>query len=72
MRSGIVNIVLGLVGIGLGLSGKFVFFGTQESWPLVAVGGAAAAWGVVQVLRDRPRGPRQTSGREPGDRGGGR
>ena len=47
----IINIVLGLVMIGGGLSGKFVFWGTQGPWPLVAIGVFFVGLGVFRMVR---------------------
>jgi hypothetical protein len=53
MIGGIINIIVGLLCVGLGLSGKFVLIGTQSSIPLVAVGSAVAAYGVFRIIRER-------------------
>ena len=47
----IVNIVLGLLMIGGGLSGKLVFIGTDAAWPLVALGVFLVGLGVYRIVR---------------------
>jgi len=53
MIGGIINIIVGLVCVGLGLSGKLVLIGTQSSIPLVAIGAAVAGYGVYRIVRER-------------------
>jgi hypothetical protein len=53
MKAGVWNLVFGLVGVALGLSGQFVLLGTSSSGALAAVGGVLAAWGLVQIVRSR-------------------
>jgi hypothetical protein len=53
MRPGIFNIVIGLIAVGLGATGKFKLLFTQSSLALMVVGGAIAAFGVFQLLRSR-------------------
>jgi hypothetical protein len=56
MKAGVWNLVFGLAGVALGLSGKFVLLGMSGpngSTALVAVGGILALWGVVQIVRSR-------------------
>jgi hypothetical protein len=55
MKAGVWNLGFGLLGVGLGLSGKFALLGTNSPTALVVVGGALAAWGVVQIVRSRGR-----------------
>ena len=50
MVRGVINIVLGLLLAGAGLSGRFVFLGTSQSWPLVLVGGILAALGAYRLV----------------------
>ena len=53
MIGGIINIIVGLVCVGAGLSGRFVLLGTQSSIPLVAIGAAVAGYGVYRIIRER-------------------
>ncbi len=60
MRSGIINIVLGLVGVALGLQlipgvPRMSLIGTGSSELLAVFGGVVAAIGVYQVWRDQRR-----------------
>ena len=55
MIGGIIQIIVGLVCIGLALSGRFVLLGTQSSWPLIAVGAGVAGYGVFRIYRERKR-----------------
>ena len=54
MSAGIFNIVIGLVMVGAGASGRFklVFFGPTA---LMVVGGCVAAFGAFQVIRAMSR-----------------
>ena len=47
----IINIALGLLMVGAGLSGKVVFIGTNEPWPLVAIGVFFVGLGVYRIVR---------------------
>ncbi|OGQ23883.1 MAG: hypothetical protein A2138_22090 [Deltaproteobacteria bacterium RBG_16_71_12] len=58
MRSGIINIVLGVVGVVLGLNlipgiPRMTLIGTDSSQLLAVFGGLIAAFGIYQVWRDR-------------------
>ena len=58
MRSGIINIVLGVVGVVLGLNlipgiPRMTLIGTDSSQLLAVFGGVIAAVGIYQVWRDR-------------------
>ncbi len=58
MRSGIINIVLGVVGVVLGLNlipgiPRMTLIGTNSSQLLAVFGGVIAAVGIYQVWRDR-------------------
>lgn len=60
MRSGIINIVFGAIGVVLGLglipgAPRPSLIGTHSSEALAVVGGAIVALGVFQVWRDRRR-----------------
>jgi hypothetical protein len=47
------NIVIGIVFIVGGLSGKLALIGTQSGTALAAVGAALVTWGLVQEVRRR-------------------
>jgi hypothetical protein len=47
------NIIIGIIFIIGGLSGKIVLIGTDSSMALVGVGAALVVWGIVQVVRRR-------------------
>ena len=47
------NIVIGLVFVVGGLSGKLAMRGTESGGALAAVGGALIVWGIVQMIRSR-------------------
>ena len=49
------NIVIGLVFVVGGLSGKLAMRGTESSGALAAVGGALMVWGIVQLIRSRTK-----------------
>ncbi len=51
------NIIIGLVFLIGGLSGKLVIRGTESSTAAAVVGGALMVWGIVQVVRARSQGP---------------
>jgi hypothetical protein len=55
MKAGIWNIAFGLAAVAAGASGKFALPGTESPTPLMAVGGALAAFGAYQLWRDRDR-----------------
>jgi uncharacterized membrane protein YeaQ/YmgE (transglycosylase-associated protein family) len=60
MRSGIINLVLGLVGVVLGLQlvpglPRMTLIGTGSSELLAVFGGAVSALGVFQIWRDQRR-----------------
>jgi hypothetical protein len=52
MIGGILNIVVGLVCIAGGLSGKLVLPGTNSSIPLIVIGTAVAGYGVFRLIRE--------------------
>jgi hypothetical protein len=54
MRSGIVNAILGAVGIVLGLNGYSLVF-TRSSTALIAGGVGVLALGLWQIWRDHNR-----------------
>jgi hypothetical protein len=47
----VANIVLGLVSVVAGLSGRFVLPGTSSGTALVGVGAVVAVVGVVQIAK---------------------
>jgi len=47
------NIIIGILLIVAGLSGRFSLIGTGSSKALAAVGAAILIWGIVQVARRR-------------------
>ncbi len=50
---GILNIIIGLVFIVGGLSGKFALIGTNSGTFLAMAGGALVIWGVYRLKRAR-------------------
>ncbi|MBI1945045.1 MAG: hypothetical protein HYS27_05080 [Deltaproteobacteria bacterium] len=60
MRSGIINLVLGVIGVVLGLNlipgvPRMTLIGTGSSELLAVFGGVIAAIGIYQIWRDRRR-----------------
>ncbi|MCP4599889.1 MAG: hypothetical protein GY847_04990 [Proteobacteria bacterium] len=53
---GIFNIIVGLLMVAAGLSGKFSLMGTQSSGLLAAAGGVIAAFGIYRSLKGRSQG----------------
>lgn len=53
--SGIFNIVIGLVMLVGGLSGKLAFFGTNSPGILALVGAVVTGLGIFQTVRHRRR-----------------
>ena len=47
------NILIGIVFVIGGLSGKLVIRGTESTAAAVAVGAALIVWGIVQMVRAR-------------------
>ena len=47
------NILIGIVFVIGGLSGKLVIRGTESTGAAVAVGAALIVWGIVQMVRAR-------------------
>ncbi|MCB1097979.1 MAG: hypothetical protein KDN22_20580 [Verrucomicrobiae bacterium] len=47
------NIIIGLVFVVGGLSGKMVLIGTNSSPALAVVGGLMLIWGIVQMVRNK-------------------
>jgi hypothetical protein len=52
----VVKIIIGLVMVGGGLSGKLVLVGTQSGVALAALGAALIVWGIVKMVRQKPGG----------------
>jgi len=50
MTSGIINVLVGVVGVAMGLSGHVLIF-THSSEALMVAGGAIAALGIYQIVR---------------------
>lgn len=50
------NIVIGLVFVVGGLTGKLALRGTESGPALAAVGGGLVIWGIVQVVRGKQQG----------------
>ena len=55
MGAGVFNLLLGLVGLVGGLSGRLALLGTNSSVALAVVGGLIAAYGAYQIIRSRRR-----------------
>lgn len=55
------NIIIGLVFLIGGLSGKLVIRWTESSSAAAVVGGALLVWGIIQVVRARSQGPDESS-----------
>ncbi len=47
------NIVIGILMIIAGLSGRFALIGTNSSMGLAVLGAVVLVWGIVQVTRGR-------------------
>jgi hypothetical protein len=47
------NIVIGVVMVVGGLSGKLALKGTNSSGALAAIGAGLVVWGIVQIVRSR-------------------
>jgi len=45
------NLIIGIIFIGLGLSGRFTLFGINSPWALVGLGVILAIWGGVQMYQ---------------------
>ena len=50
---GIINVILGLLMVAGGLSGKFVLLGTSSGVLLAVFGGAVAGMGVYSLVKGR-------------------
>lgn len=55
MAGAIVNIVMGLVFVVGGATGRLVLFGTHSSAALVVAGLGLTSWGIFQIWRARSR-----------------
>jgi len=47
------NIIIGIIFVVGGLSGKLALIGTSSSAAIVAVGAGLVVWGIYQVLQSR-------------------
>ncbi|HTR41886.1 MAG TPA: hypothetical protein VMH87_09750 [Pseudomonadales bacterium] len=56
-----VKIIIGIVMIVGGLSGKLVLIGTQSGTALAVLGAVLIVWGIFNLVRQR-RGPQGPSG----------
>ncbi len=45
------NIIIGLIFLVGGLSGKLALFGTNSSTALAVVGAVLIVWGIIQMVR---------------------
>ncbi len=52
---GVFNIIVGLLMVAAGLSGKFSLIGTDNSGLLAAVGAGVAGYGIYRTVRDRSK-----------------
>ncbi len=50
---GIFNIIVGLIMVVAGLSGKFALFGTKSSGLLAVVGAIVAGYGIYRTVKGR-------------------
>lgn len=50
------NIIIGLVFLVGGVSGKLVIRGTESSTAAAVVGGGLIVWGIIQMVRARSNG----------------
>ena len=50
-----ISIIIGLVMVIGGLSGKLVLIGTQSGTALAVLGGALIAWGIFKMVRRSQR-----------------
>jgi hypothetical protein len=53
---GIINVIIGLLLVAGGLSGKFVLLGTNSGVLLAVFGGAIAGLGIYRLVKDRGEG----------------
>jgi predicted phage tail protein len=51
-----IKIIIGIVFIIGGLSGKLVLIGTNSGVALAALGAALVVWGIVRMVRQKQRG----------------
>jgi len=51
--SGIVNVIVGVLMIAAGLSGKFVLIGTHSGLALTVIGAIVAGLGVYRMIQGR-------------------
>jgi hypothetical protein len=55
MSAGVWNLIIGVLAILAGLSGRFTLIGTHSSTALYVVGACIAALGVYQLVRNARR-----------------
>ena len=53
--AGIFNLIIGLLGLVAGLTGRWTLWGTDSSIALAVVGAGIAGLGVYQLVRSRRR-----------------
>ena len=53
MGTAIFNIVVGLICLAGGYSGRFTFIGTNSAGLTMAIGGAITALGVYQLIKNK-------------------
>ena len=53
MRSGMWNLIFGLVAVAAGASGQFALMGTSSSSLLMVAGGVVASLGAFQLWKSR-------------------
>ena len=56
---GIVDIIIGIVFLVGGLSGKLVFIGTNSGGLLALLGAGLIVWGIVKMVKGRGSPPAQ-------------
>ena len=56
-----VKIIIGIIMVAGGLSGKLVLIGTQSGAALAVLGVAMIAWGVVRIVRQKQGGNQNKS-----------
>jgi hypothetical protein len=49
------NIIIGIIFIAGGLSGRLALIGTQSGTALAVVGAGLVVWGIVQLARGRQK-----------------
>lgn len=62
---GILQIIIGLICIAGGLSGRLRLVGTSSGPLLAGIGGVLVAWGIYRIYRSRRRSSGDGDGRRP-------